>query len=58
VLFDQRRQLMRARAQAIDVETDDLHGKIIPVKGAMLADIARHHQHGGFGALLLTCCRG
>jgi hypothetical protein len=49
---------MRAGPQAVDVETDDLHGKTIPVKGAMLADIDLHHQHGGQASLLLTCCWG
>jgi len=58
VLFDQRRQLVRAGSQAVDVETDDLHGKTILIKGRMLADIGRHHQRGSFAKALLTCRLG
>ncbi|MNI79762.1 hypothetical protein D3C73_1362410 [compost metagenome] len=58
VFFDQRGQLVRAGPQTIDVETDDLHGKTIPVKGRMLADIVPDHQRGGFAKALLTCTQG
>ncbi len=53
VLFDQRRQLVRARAQAVDVERDDLHEKTILTKIGMLSDIRPSCQHGTFRPALL-----